>query len=240
MAHQRAFRLHVEDVVLVDRRRHHQQRTLELRFALRCVLDQLEQRVLVNHLARGGGQVDADLEGAAVALAQLAFLEVAGQVQQAAEQAGTLGLHHALEGFGVAVEEVARCAGGDQLLDQEAHALTHLAGFDRQLVEQAHQEARIEQIERRQRAEQRLAPGVAGEARIAEGERLLGQQLHAQLCPFDVVLGLQAVEYGPLHLEPGVSVLALEPGIVTHPETQLFQSRASDKGHVGREKGRER
>ncbi|MNC67170.1 hypothetical protein D3C75_1176430 [compost metagenome] len=62
-------------------------------------------------------------------------------MQQAAEQAGSAGLHHALEGFGVAAEVVAGRPGGDQLLDQEDQALTQLAGLDRQLVDQAHQEA---------------------------------------------------------------------------------------------------
>ncbi|MNZ86523.1 hypothetical protein D3C78_1053440 [compost metagenome] len=239
MAHERAFRLQVEDVVLVDRRRHDQQRALVLGVAQRGVLDQLDQRVLVDHAAGSGGQVDPHLEGGAVAVAQFPFVQVAEQMQHAAEQTGAAALDQMLEGFGVAVQVVARRPGGDQLLHQEGQPLTHLARFDRQLVEQAHEKARVEQIEGCQRAEQRLAPGAAGEACVGEGEGLLGHQLHAQLRPFTVVFRLQAVEGGALYLEPGIGVLALEPGVVAHPDAQLLQRRAGDEGQVGREEGRE-
>ncbi|MNS83995.1 hypothetical protein D3C72_1178030 [compost metagenome] len=52
----------VENVVLVDLRRHHQQRLGVLLFAHRSVLDQLKQIVAKHHRAGGGGHGLADLE----------------------------------------------------------------------------------------------------------------------------------------------------------------------------------
>jgi AcrR family transcriptional regulator len=74
-------RAEVENVVLVDLRRHHQQRLGVLLFAHRLVLDQLQQLVAKHHGASGGGDGLADLE--------CLFGDLAGQavvVQQVIDQ----------------------------------------------------------------------------------------------------------------------------------------------------------
>ena len=55
-------RAQVENVVLVDLRRHHQQRFGILLFAHRLVLDQLQQFIAKHHGAGGGGDRFADFE----------------------------------------------------------------------------------------------------------------------------------------------------------------------------------
>ncbi len=66
-AHQRLLRRQVQDVVLVDPRRHHEDRRAVHLLGRRLVLDQLDQVVLEHHLARRRGQVPPQLEGVRVA-----------------------------------------------------------------------------------------------------------------------------------------------------------------------------
>ena len=63
------LRLEIEDVELVDPRRHDQQRRAQHVFGRRRILDQLHQLVLEDHLARRRRHVDADLEIGRIGLA---------------------------------------------------------------------------------------------------------------------------------------------------------------------------
>ncbi|MNL53364.1 hypothetical protein D3C87_1766050 [compost metagenome] len=99
---------------------------------MRTVLDELEEFVLEDHLARGVSQVEPHFEGAGVALTHLAFLQVAGQVQQAGDEAAALGLDDPLQCIGIAGEEIARRTGGDRLLHQIQQALAWFLLADRQ------------------------------------------------------------------------------------------------------------
>ena len=68
---ERFFRVEVEDVELVDPGRHDQERALEYLFRGRLVLDELQQLVLEDDLARRDGEVAPDLELAGVGLPDL-------------------------------------------------------------------------------------------------------------------------------------------------------------------------
>ena len=72
--------LQVEDVELVDARRHDQQRAARHLIGQRRVLDQLEQLVLEDHRALGHRDVLADLEGDLVGDRQAALAQVGQQV----------------------------------------------------------------------------------------------------------------------------------------------------------------
>ncbi|MCY1358832.1 hypothetical protein D9M69_453760 [compost metagenome] len=89
----------VEDVELVDLRRHDQQRLEVLLLAHRLVLDQLQHLVAEHHRAGGGGQVLADLEGLLVHLAGQAVVvqQVVVQVAQAAQQAAAAAVEQLLD-----------------------------------------------------------------------------------------------------------------------------------------------
>ena len=101
----------VEDVELVDPRRHDQQRPLQHLLGRRRVLDQLHQVVLVDHLAGRDADVLADLEGVGVghldAQLALAALQVAQQVVEALQQVLAAGLGGLAQHLGVGQQEVA-------------------------------------------------------------------------------------------------------------------------------------
>ncbi|MNF81072.1 hypothetical protein D3C84_633310 [compost metagenome] len=175
MANHRVVRAQVEDVVLVDRWRNDKHRAPVLGFALRIVLEKLEQFVLEHHFARGIGQVDTHFESSGVALAHLAFLQVGGQVHQAGDQAAALGIDQPLQRVGIAGQEIARGSGGDRLLHQIQQTLTWFLVLDRQQVEQLQQKTGIEQVKRGEGTKQRLAPVTAGEPAVVEGKGLSGQ-----------------------------------------------------------------
>ncbi len=83
VADQRVLGLQVEDVELVDARRHEQDRPLVHLRRQRLVLDQLEQLVLEDHRALGRRDVAADLERALVGLRQVAALGVVPELVSA-------------------------------------------------------------------------------------------------------------------------------------------------------------
>ena len=109
-------RAQVEDIELVDLRRHHQQRAAVLFFTHRPVLDQLQQLVAKYHGPRGGGQVAAHVEGPLIDLARQAIVvaQVFEQVGQAAHQALATGVEQFLHGQ--RVEQ--RVAGGQRIVEQ--------------------------------------------------------------------------------------------------------------------------
>ena len=92
-------RAQVENVVLVDLWRHHQQRFGILLFAHRLVLDQLQQLVAKHHGAGGGGDRFADLERVFGDLPGQAVVvqEVVEQMADAAHQAVAAGVEDLLD-----------------------------------------------------------------------------------------------------------------------------------------------
>jgi hypothetical protein len=117
-----AARRQVEDVVHVDPRRADQQRHRVDGVGLRRVLDQLHQRVAVDDTYRGGGEVLAEAEAAAVDLARPAAvaLEVVDEVLGPVDDALPLRLDGPPLRLGVSLEEVRRGAGVDDRLRREA------------------------------------------------------------------------------------------------------------------------
>ena len=121
----------VEDVELVDPRRHDQQRPLQHLGGRRRVLDQLHQRVLVHDLARRDRDVLAQLELAAVGhadaqLAAAAALQVAQQVVQAGEQVAAAGVDRRAQDFRVGHREVGRRQRVDVLAGEEVDLLARV------------------------------------------------------------------------------------------------------------------
>ena len=88
----------VENVVLVDLRRHHQQRLGVLFFAHRLVLDQLKHLVAKHHRAGGGGHGLADLESLFGHLTgqTVVVQQIIEQMTEAAHQAVPAGVEQLL------------------------------------------------------------------------------------------------------------------------------------------------
>ena len=92
-------RAQVENVVLVDLWRHHQQRFGILLLAHRLVLDQLQQLIAKHHGAGGGGDRFADLERLLGDLPGQAVVvqEIIDQMTDAAHQAVAAGVEDLLD-----------------------------------------------------------------------------------------------------------------------------------------------
>ena len=131
-ADHRVLGLQVQDVELVDPRREDQQRDGALLVGGGVELDQLEQLVAPDDLARGGGDVLADDELAVVGLADLqlaaAALQVGGEILHPLHQRFAVGLGHGLQGGGVGGEEVGGREGVGQQLGEELGAALGAAG----------------------------------------------------------------------------------------------------------------
>ena len=117
------FRRQVEDVVLVDLRRHDQQGLGVLALAQRLVLDQFQHLVAEHYRALRGGEVAADLEGGLVHLAGHAAVvhQVFEQVADAIEQADPAGIEQFLYRQWID-QAVAGCHGVGEQGDEEAGA----------------------------------------------------------------------------------------------------------------------
>ncbi len=117
------FRRQVEDVVLVDLRRHDQQGLGVLALAQRLVLDQFQHLVAEHHRALRGGEVATDLEGGLVHLAGHAAVvhQVFEQVADAIEQADPAGIEQFLYRQWID-QAVAGCHGVGEQGDEEAGA----------------------------------------------------------------------------------------------------------------------
>ncbi|OIQ66075.1 hypothetical protein GALL_523610 [mine drainage metagenome] len=152
--HQRVVGLQVEDVVLVDRRRHEQQRPRMHFRGERPIVDELEQRVLEHHIALGGRDIAPDLEDRLVRLGHAALFQVIEPVLHAEAQTLPLCLHRLVQRLGVEREEVRRRGGVHPLLDGEAQLLPHrFVGLHA-----------VGQIEHGAGAEQVKAGGIGGDA----------------------------------------------------------------------------
>jgi hypothetical protein len=122
MAHEGILRLQVEDVELVDAGRHdHQRPRMHLR-RRRRVLDELDQLVLEDHLARRRRQVAADLEGVVVGHRDAALAEVGEEVLDAGGDAGALRGKRRLDEFRIGRREVGGRHGVDELAGEELAA----------------------------------------------------------------------------------------------------------------------
>ena len=158
--------LQVEDVVLVDARRHQQEGAFVDLRRERGVLQQLKVLVLKDHAAFGGGHVAAYLEGAVIRLAQLAALQVAVQQLHAFGQARAAGVHGQLLRLGVEGQKVARRSGIGHLLHRKLDAGLDL-GLGLHGVSQRVQSAGVEQIQLRQKVcARRRVPNRRGKAAV--------------------------------------------------------------------------
>ncbi len=121
--HQRVVGLQIEDVVLVDRRRHEQQRPRMHALGQRGVLDELEQIVFKHHLACGSCHVAAHLENRFIGLRHSTLFQVLEPIFYAGAQAFPLRLHRFLKGLGIERQKVGRRRRIDPLLHREAQLL---------------------------------------------------------------------------------------------------------------------
>ena len=170
-----AARRQVEDVELVDLRRHDELRPRVHRLGGGRVLDQLEHRVAEHHRAGRQRQVAAQLEGARVHLRGHAAVvrEVADHVAQAGHQAAAAGLDHALQCARVADQRVRR---RERLRPQRHHELCALAVLrvERRAVHQRGERLRPGEIGlRRAPVEGVRLPRLVGEALVARRGRQL-------------------------------------------------------------------
>ncbi|MNH98014.1 hypothetical protein D3C73_507260 [compost metagenome] len=128
-ADQGVRRLQVQDVEFVDPRREDQQRDRVLRVRGRVVLDQLEQLVAPDDLARRRGDVLAQDEAAVVGLADLQLarpaLQVGGEVLHPAHQGFAAGLGQRLQRHGVRRQEVGGREGVGQQAGEELGPALH-------------------------------------------------------------------------------------------------------------------
>ncbi len=181
------FRVEVEHVVLVDPRRHDQQRAFQHGLRRRRVLDELDQLVAEDHLAGRRRYVDADVEPARIGLADLeralAGFDILGEHRQAADQVGAVLLDRPADQLGIGDEEVGRRQGGGELPHVETRRLPGLMVEPLGLLHHFLGPARDDQIRLLEEIEDRvLGPfrvGEAGVLRRRRGHRLRGRAVNA-------------------------------------------------------------
>jgi hypothetical protein len=158
-------RLQVEDVVLVDERRDDQQRPCMHARLPRTVLDQLCDRILVDHRAFRDRQVAAHLEGTRLAHRQAADGEIVAQVVEARKQAAAAGFQGAPDGLGIGRGKVGR--GKRYHLTQHEAQAPCVRGRELCRVEHLAQPACVEPVGRFEQAEEGQGAPLRGfEARI--------------------------------------------------------------------------
>ena len=107
MADERVGRLQIEDVKLVDARRHQQERTLVDLGSQRLVLDELKNLVFKHHRAFASGHVFANLELAFIGHGHMALAHIVQHVLQPVRNAFAFGVYGFLLGFGVERQKIA-------------------------------------------------------------------------------------------------------------------------------------
>ncbi len=144
------LRVEVEDVELVDPGRHDQQRPLQHLWRRGRVLDQLDDLVAEDDLARCRRDIDTDLEGAAVGLADLelaaAGLDILGIHLHAAHEVLAVLLHGLAQQLGIGGDEIGGREGAGDLLDVEAGLLARMRVEVVGLVDHRLGPARADQI----------------------------------------------------------------------------------------------
>ena len=120
----------IEDVVLVDPRRHDQQRAPGDRLGRGVELDQLHQIVAENHLAGADGDVLADLEGVFVGHADIEpsriLIQILKKILQAIEKILASGLGRLLQDHRVGGDKIARRQGLDEPTGMEIDLASRL------------------------------------------------------------------------------------------------------------------
>ena len=173
-ADERVPRPQIENVELVDPRRDDQQRPPLHGFGRRRVLDQLDQIVLVDDLARRRRDVLADLERRHVGHADmqpaLAALEIVEQVLQPVQQVLAAAFDRRAQHLGIGHHEIRRRQRVDELarieIDLARGALVE--PFD--LLDRALHPARGQQIALLDEVEQRVvAPRLVAKAAVLGG-----------------------------------------------------------------------
>ena len=182
--------LQVEDVELVDARRHEQQRALVDLCRGRLVFDELEELVFKNHRALGDGEVLADFKLAFVRHGHMPLTQVVEHVGHALGEAFAMRLDGFFLRLGVEGEKVAGRGRRHPLVHGKAQARLGLGitfsefghRLEGALVEQIHGGG-----ERRHRV---LAPSVALEAAVFQ----LGALVQALVPEFRGLLDVVALQ----------------------------------------------
>ena len=194
VAHEGVVGLQIQDVELVDARRHDEQRLFMHFFRQWFVFEQLEQLVFKHHGALGRGHVAAHFKLALVGHRHMALLNIAHHVRQALRQTLPLRLQRLLLRFGIEGQKVARRGRRNPLLGGKTQARL---GFGVALggIGQRHQRAGVEQVQRRRPGRHRvLLPGFALEAAVLDFRRRL-QAAVPQRRGFLHVLVLQLAQF---------------------------------------------
>ena len=168
ITHQRVFWLQIQDVVLVDARRHQHKRPLVHLGRQWLVFNQLENLVFIHHRTFRRGDVLAHFKHALVSHGDMPLLHVMQQVLNAFGQTLTLGFNRFLLGFRIQCQEVAWRHGSHPLLHGKTNALTRfLIGLHR--LRHAGQGFGIEQIAgSRQRCHRVLLPRLAAKTLVMQ------------------------------------------------------------------------
>ncbi len=130
---QALFGAQVEDIELVDPRRHDDDRHGVHRFGGRRVVDQLDQAVAEYHLARRRRQILADDKGVGFDHLDVPGLDVAQEILETAGEALAAGRHEALHGHRIEPEVIGRRHHVEPLAQPEGGAPTLLVRLTRRL-----------------------------------------------------------------------------------------------------------
>ena len=168
-SHEGILGLQVEDVVLVDARRHDHERVPVNPLRRRRVLQELDQLVAKDDAAGRHGEVAPDLERLLVAHRDPAALRIGGEVGEPPYEARPLGGERALQHLGIGRHEVRRRERVDVLPRQEGERLLLVLGQRSELGELAQVLAEQKVALLQQREVGQLAPLGGSEAAIAGG-----------------------------------------------------------------------
>ena len=161
------LRFQVENVVLVDARRHDHQRPLGHGSSEGRVLDELHQLVFEDDSTGRHGEIAPDFERRLVSHRNPPLLEVGQQVLDALLDALALSIDSALDKFGVGGEEIRRRGSVDELARHEAHAIAGVFVVYRQRLDGLAEILGVDEIGLAQVIEDRTAcPGWMLEAPV--------------------------------------------------------------------------
>ena len=167
-AHKAFRRVEIENIEAVDPRREDHQRRGQHFVGHRCILDQLIERRLMDHLAGGDGDVFAQREGGRIGVAELAARQIGNQMLQPLDQAGTLGLDRLVQRHRIGQGKIGgrKRVGGHIEGKAQLLALFRRNGIGAvcqhgQLLSQ-HQISLVKQLE-----ERLFAPGGVGKALVS-------------------------------------------------------------------------
>ena len=140
---------------------------------LRRVLDQLDQPIAVDHLARRDGEVAPRRERLGVDHGQAALLEVVQEVARPVGEAGAAGLHRPAQRCRVGKEQQRRAGRVDELLQMEAQPLA-LGGLEILGLALLQEEVRRQQVQVLERAVDRVGMPFRGVEPLVVGRPLAG------------------------------------------------------------------